>query len=140
MNGTAFFEETQGFAPWAYALLALLAAILVSVLTLRQTTTVAADAVTIRFGPFYRLRIPLAEIQKAESQSYHPIREYGGWGIRGFGRKRALNTRGNKGVLLTRTDGSTILIGSQKPRELLSALARAGVRTEDRLPAETRDF
>ncbi|MFY9552719.1 MAG: hypothetical protein WAU32_16350 [Thermoanaerobaculia bacterium] len=140
MNGPALFEETQGFAPWAYALLALLATILVAALTVRQTTTVAADAVTVRFGPFFQTRIPLSDIRQAEATAYRPIRDYGGWGIRGFGRRRALNTRGNRGVLLTRTDGSTILIGSQKPRELLWALAHAGVRTEDRLPAETREF
>jgi hypothetical protein len=140
MNGPALFEETQGFAPWVYALLAFLLALLLALGTLRQTTTVAGDSVTVRFGPFYQKRILLSEIGQAEATAYHPILEYGGWGIRGFGRRRALNTRGDKGVLLTRTDGSTILIGSQKPRELLAALARAGVRTEDRLPVEIREF
>jgi hypothetical protein len=114
--------------------------ILLSVLTLRQTTTVATDAVTVRFGFLYRVRIPFSEIAHAEAVSYRPVRDYGGWGIRGFGRRRALNTRGNQGVLVTRANGSTILIGSQKPRELLAALARGGVRTEDRLPIVVRDF
>ena len=66
--------------------------------------------------------------------AYRPIREYGGWGIRGFGKRRALNMRGDRGVLLIRKDGSTMLIGSQKPRELLAALGQAGVPTQDRLP------
>lgn len=140
MNGSAWFEETQGFAPWAYVLISLVFLVLLSVLTLRQTTIVADDAVTVRFGPFYRMRIPFSEIAHAEAVSYRPVREYGGWGIRGLGRKRALNTRGNLGVLVTRADGSTVLIGSQKPRELLAALGRGGVRTEDRLPIVVRDF
>jgi hypothetical protein len=140
MNGSAWFEETQGFAPWAYVLISLVFLVLLSVLTLRQTTIVADDAVTVRFGPFYRMRIPFSEIAHAEAVSYRPVREYGGWGIRGLGRKRALNTRGNLGVLVTRADGSTVLIGSQKPRELLAALGRGGVRTEDRLPVVVRDF
>jgi hypothetical protein len=140
MNGSAWFEETQGFAPWAYVLISLVFLVLLSVLTLRQTTIVADDAVTVRFGPFYRMRIPFSEIAHAEAVSYRPVREYGGWGIRGLGRKRALNTRGNLGVLVTRDDGSTVLIGSQKPRELLAALGRGGVRTEDRLPVVVRDF
>jgi hypothetical protein len=140
MNGSAWFEETQGFAPWAYILISLVFLVLLSVLTLRQTTIVADDAVTVRFGPFYRMRIPFSEIAHAEAVSYRPVREYGGWGIRGLGRKRALNTRGNLGVLVTRADGSTVLIGSQKPRELLAALGRGGVRTEDRLPVVVRDF
>ena len=104
MNGSAWFEETQGFAPWAYVLISLVFLVLLSVLTLRQTTTVAEDAVTVRFGPFYKMRIPFSEIAHAEAVSYRPVREYGGWGIRGLGRKRALNTRGNLGVLVTRAD------------------------------------
>ena len=140
MNGPAFFEETQGFSPWVYALLTIVVALLLGVLTLRQTTTVTADAVTIRFGFLYKLRIPLTEIVRAEAVAYRPVRDYGGWGIRSFGRRRALNTRGNQGVLVTRRDGSTVLVGSQKPRELLAGLAHAGVRTEDRLPIVVRDF
>jgi hypothetical protein len=94
----------------------------------------------VRFGFLYRTSIPIADVRRAEAVEYRPISEYGGWGIRGFGKKRALNTRGNRGVLLTKTDGSTLLIGSQKPRELLDALAKAGVATEDRLPAAMREF
>ncbi len=71
---------------------------------------------------------------------YRPISQYGGWGIRGFGKNRALNARGNRGVLLTKADGSTLMIGSQKPRELLEALARVGVPTQDKLPAAIREF
>ena len=95
---------------------------------------------TVRFGFLYKTRVPFTEIARAEAITYRPIRDYGGWGIRGFGRRRALNTRGNEGVLLTRVDGSTLLIGSQKPRELLAALSRAGVETEDRIPVVVRDF
>lgn len=140
MNGPALFTETQRFTPWIYVLLFVVVAILLGVFTMRQTTTVAPDAVTVRFGVFYKSRIPLTEVACAEAIVYRPVRDYGGWGIRGTGRRRALNTRGNRGVLLTKTDGSTVMIGSQKPRELLAALQSAGVRTEDRLPVETRDF
>jgi hypothetical protein len=140
LNGTVLFEETQRFSPWLYVLVGVILAILAGVLTMRQTTTVSADALTVRFGAFYATRIPLADIARAEAVLYRPVREYGGWGIRGFGRRRALNTRGDRGVLVTRRDGSTILVGSQKPRELLTALAHAGVPTEDRLPAVVREF
>jgi hypothetical protein len=51
-----------------------------------------------------------------------------------------LNARGTKGVLVTRNDGTTLLVGSQKPRELLEALARAGVATQDRLPIVVKEF
>jgi hypothetical protein len=139
MNGV-LFEETQTFSPWLYAVAAFVLAILAAVATMRQTTRVTGDAVTVRFGVFYKTRIPLSEVRQAEAVVYRPIADYGGWGIRGFRRKRALNARGDRGVLLTKADGSTVLIGSQKPRELLEALTRAGVPTQDRLPPAIRDF
>lgn len=140
MNSQVLFQETQRFSPWMYVLLCVVAAIIFGVLTMRQTTTVSPEAVTVRFGLLYTARIPVAEVVSAQAVAYRPVRDYGGWGIKGSRQRRALNTRGDRGVLLTKTNGSTLLIGSQKPRELLAALAQAGVRTEDRLPVETRAF
>lgn len=140
MTGASLYEEVQGFGPWLYAVAALLVLIALSLATLQMRTSVAPDAITIRFGFLNTTRIPIAEIDRAEAIAYRPIRDYGGWGIRGFGRRRALNVRGDRGVLVVRTSGATVLIGSQHPRELLSALARVGVVTEDKLPADVREF
>jgi hypothetical protein len=139
-SNIAWFDESQGLPAWTYLLMGVVLLILLSTLTLRQMTSVAEDGVTVRFGFVYKTRVAFSEIARAEAVSYHPIREYGGWGIRGFGRRRAVNMQGDLGVLLTRVDGSTLMIGSQKPRELLAALARGGVQTEDRIPVEVRDF
>ena len=136
----SWFDESQGLPGWTYLLMGLVLLVLLSTLTLRQVTSVADDGVTVRFGFLYRTRVPFSEITRAEAVTYRPVRDYGGWGIRGLGRRRALNMRGNEGVLLTRVDGSTLLIGSQRPRELLAALARGGVATEDRLPVVVREF
>jgi hypothetical protein len=136
----AWFEEAQGLASWSYLLMGAVLLILVSLLSVRESTSVAEDGVTVRFGFLYRTRVTFSEIARAEAVSYRPVREYGGWGIRGGGRRRVLSMRGDQGVLLTRVDGSTLLIGSQKPRELLAALARGGVATEDRLPVVVKDF
>ena len=140
MTGASLYEEVQGFGPWLYAVAALLVVIALSLATLQMRTSVAPDAITIRFGFLTTTRIPIAEIARAEAIAYRPIRDYGGWGIRGFGRRRALNVRGDRGVLVVRTNGATVLIGSQHPRELLSALSRVGVVTEDKLPADVREF
>ncbi|MCA1617327.1 MAG: hypothetical protein LC729_02565 [Acidobacteria bacterium] len=134
------YEEAQGFGVWMYAVSALMILVALSVGSLKMKTTVGSDAVTVRFGFLNTTRVPIAEIARAEATAYRPVRDYGGWGIRGFGRRRALNVRGDRGVLIVRTDGSTLMIGSQRPRELLSALARAGVATEDKLPADVREF
>lgn len=139
MNG-ALYQETQTFSPWVTVLLLAVVILVGAVLTMRLSTTVESDALSIRYGFLYRTRIPLAEVAHAEAVQYSPIREYGGWGIRGTRRRRALNARGNLGVLLTRADGSTLLVGSQRPRELLEALSRAGVVTEDRLPIVVKEF
>ncbi|HEY6066480.1 MAG TPA: hypothetical protein VIY96_10005, partial [Thermoanaerobaculia bacterium] len=133
MNGPNLYNETQTFSPWVVALLLGVIALLGALLTLRLTTTVTPDALSVRYGFLYKTRVPLSEIALAEAVEYAPVRDYGGWGIRGSRRRRALNARGNQGVLVTRSDGTTLLVGSQKPRELLAALAQAGVATQDRL-------
>lgn len=140
MNGATFYEETQGFGPGIYAAIAVLLIIVLSLATLRLKTSVGPDEVTVRLGFLTTTRVPYRSIARAEAVVYRPIRDYGGWGIRGSMRRRALNARGNQGVLITRTDGSTLLIGSQTPRALLAALHRAGVPTEDKLPPDIREF
>jgi hypothetical protein len=139
-SGPVMFEETQRFPMWTYALMALVLFAVLSLVTMRQVTRVETGTVSVRFGFLSSTSIPTSEIRLAEAVKYRPVREYGGWGIRGLGRRRAISTRGDLGVLLTRNDGSTLLIGSQKPRELLRALAQAGVKTEDRLPPVTQEF
>jgi hypothetical protein len=140
MNGSVLYHETQGFSPAIVAVLLAVVALLGALLTLRLTTTVTGDSVSVRYGFLYETRVPLTEIALAEAVEYAPLREYGGWGIRGSRRRRAVNARGNQGVLLTRTDGTTLLVGSQRPRELLDALARVGIATQDRLPIVVKDF
>ena len=54
-----------------------------------------------------------------------PIREYGGWGIRGFRSKRAYNVTGDRGVELTLVDGRKVGIGSRRAGELADAIAGA---------------
>ena len=141
MNGApVLYEESQGLAPWVYVLVAALLVILAGVLTLRMRTTVTPQQLTVRYGPLGTVRVPVREIARAEAVSYRPVRDYGGWGMRGWGARRAVNARGNRGVLVIRVDGSTLLVGSQDPRRLLAALAQAGVSTEDRLPTEVREL
>ena len=140
MNGPVLYEESQTLSPWIYLVVAALVAILVGVLTLRMRTSVTPQELTVRYGPLGSVRVPVREIARAEAVVYRPVRDYGGWGIRGWGSRRAMNARGNRGVLVIRVDGSTLLVGSQDPRALLAALTRAGVSTEDKLPAEVREL
>jgi hypothetical protein len=80
----------------------------------------------IRYFPIWRRTIPVEEITSWEVRTYHPILEYGGWGIRLSmqGRGWCYNVSGNRGVQLTLRDGQGVLIGSQRPEELAAALQR----------------
>jgi len=105
---------------------AVIVVLLLAMHLLFEETTVTRDAVEVRFGyllPMYRRTIARADIAEARAETYSPIGEFGGWGIRGLGGNVALNARGNRGVRLTLRDGRRILIGSQRPEELAAALA-----------------
>lgn len=92
--------------------------------SLRMTTEVRTDGVYVRFAPFHRKfrRFGFDELASFEVRSYRPLREYGGWGLRGFGRNRALNVSGNRGLQLVFEDGRRVLIGSQQPEKLAAAM------------------
>ncbi|GIX06060.1 MAG: hypothetical protein KatS3mg115_0463 [Candidatus Poribacteria bacterium] len=101
---------------------------LIFLMTLRLETEVRTDGVYFRLFPLhlrYR-RIGLEEIASLEARRYRPIRNFGGWGIR-WGRldghpARAYNATGNRGVLFCLRDGRWILLGSQRPDELVAAV------------------
>jgi hypothetical protein len=95
---------------------------------LRMTTEVTPMTCRVWFGwiPTYRHAVPLSSISSVEVVSYRPLADCGGWGIRrGRDGERVLNARGDRGVRLTLSDGSRLLIGSQRPEELARALEQA---------------
>lgn len=88
--------------------------------------TVTDEQVLIRYVPFTRRAIPLAEILGANAREYDAIREYGGWGIKGWSRdKRAYNVSGSQGVELFLRDGRAVMLGSQRAEELAGAIMAA---------------
>lgn len=96
---------------------------LIWALTTPMNTWIDAEGLRVRFGliPSYRVTIRLEEIESAEVVTYDPIRDYGGWGIRGLP-VSCLNARGNRGVKLRLKNGRSMLIGSQTPEELYARL------------------
>ena len=85
--------------------------------------------IELSFCPLAGRTIPVDAIRSCTARRYRPILEYGGWGYRwGRGGSRAYNVRGNRGVQIVLQDGKTILIGSQRPEELASAIQAAGFR------------
>jgi len=70
-------------------------------------------------------RISWSEIERYESKQYSPLREFGGWGIRWTPGKLAYNVSGDRGIWIERTNGRTVLVGSQHPEEFLRAIDEA---------------
>lgn len=96
-------------------------------LALRLITEVRPGTLTVRLFPVSRVEIPVASILEASVRRYSPLKEYGGWGVRvSRTHGRAYNAYGSLGVQLIVEGKGKVLIGSQRPEELLAALASAG--------------
>lgn len=64
-------------------------------------------------------RIPYSRIRETESVTYHPLAEFGGWGVRwGKDGKKAWTARGNQAVVLHLDDGTRLYVGSDSPQRL----------------------
>ena len=70
--------------------------------------------VWLRYIPLTRRLIQFDEIERCEATDYQPLRQYGGWGIRGLGSNRAYNVSGSQGVRLHLRSGDVVVIGSQR--------------------------
>lgn len=68
--------------------------------------------------PLIRKAVPFADIVDLRSVEYRPIREFGGWGVRGTGKRRAWTARGNRAVLLELTGERELLVGTDHPQRL----------------------
>lgn len=86
-------------------------------------TEVRPEGLYVRFKLLWPERtIPYYQIVKVEAKRYRPILDYGGWGVRGIAPVKAFNVSGNRGVLLSMTNGQYLMIGSQRPDQLAAAL------------------
>ncbi len=110
---------------WGAVLVAVLLGIALPAFFLwfKMETTVFPDRVEIRMRSLSHRAFRSSEIAGAAARTYRPLREFGGWGIRGWGANRAYNLYGDQGVQLVLTNGNRILIGTQRPQELEAAIA-----------------
>jgi hypothetical protein len=93
---------------------------------LRLVLDVTADEIVIRFRPLHRRAIPLNEVQEFQPRKYSAVKEYGGWGIKGWSQQKvAYNVSGDEGVELTLRDGRRVMLGSQRAPELAQAIESA---------------
>ena len=94
-------------------------------------TTIDEKGITYRFVPFHiKSRFKSwQEIKSASIRKYHPIREYGGWGYRiSFTKRKALTTKGKKGLQLVFQDGNQLLLGTQHPEKIAQLLKHYNIQ------------
>ncbi|MCD6362157.1 MAG: hypothetical protein J7M38_14965 [Armatimonadetes bacterium] len=93
-----------------------------------MTVRVNSERLAVDFGflGWPRWRFPIAEITSAEVLQFSPMRDFGGWGIKGGRLGMCLNQRGDRGVRIE-FRGRRYVIGSDDPEALLQALHTAGV-------------
>ena len=94
---------------------------------LRMTTVVTSGYLFVWFGwvPSYRVCLDVADIRAVELVRFQTSRDHVFWGVRrGRDGERILSARGDRGVRLTLSDGSWLVIGSQRPEELAGVLEK----------------
>lgn len=116
-SGAASFEFVAIKFCVAFAITAVL-------LSQRLVTVVNSHELQVRYWILRTRRINLADIAEARVETFEPIREFGGWGIKWSLRDSTTGytMTGNRGVRLVTARGEKLLIGSQRPDELLRAI------------------
>lgn len=95
---------------------------------LKLETVIDEEGVKCRFKPFqkkFKAYHP-RDIVHWEVKKYHPIREYGGWGVRSgfFRNSSAYNVSGNLGLYMELRDKKSFLIGTQTPDSMRYAMEK----------------
>jgi hypothetical protein len=120
--GLVAYLAGRALPPSLLALLLLPPVLVLLIGLMRLVTEVRDDGLHIRVFPFFRRRIPWDQIASASARTYRPLRDYGGWGLRWNRQGVAYTARGDRGVQLVLGDGRRVLIGSQRPEELVKAV------------------
>lgn len=117
---------------WLLIVVAVIVGVLIPLAFLKLSLRVFVrdDGIRIIFFPLHLkgLVIPYDRIARFYVRKYRAIREYGGWGIRFGPGGKAYNVKGSLGLQLELSDGEKILIGSQQPERLASAIVAASGR------------
>ena len=96
----------------------------VFVLAAKLVTTVSDDGMSIRWIPLqlHPVKIDLDNAVSVTAMTYNALRDFGGWGIRYGLHGMIYNMQGNKAICITYQQGKKLMIGTQRPDELLAAV------------------
>jgi len=103
-------------------------AAIVMLVNLELETKIDNEGIHYRFKPFvwnWQVIKP-GDLSSTKVVTYNPILDYGGWGYRigFFGKGKALNVRGNKGIQILKKNGNKLMLGTQKPDEVQAILGQ----------------
>jgi hypothetical protein len=91
--------------------------------TLKLVTEVRPDELTVKMRGLLRsYSIPLTSIKSARPVTFHPGRDWGGYGFRSSSKGRAFLAEGTRGVELEMSKGGIVVISSQPPDELARSI------------------
>lgn len=82
-------------------------------------TRIDHEGVHYQMFPFHfsNRTILWKHIKNIYVREYQPIRNYGGWGLRGLPKNKAITLYGTNGIQIELENGNKILVGTQLPDE-----------------------
>ncbi|HEY9186151.1 MAG TPA: hypothetical protein VIM94_12585 [Salegentibacter sp.] len=109
-------------------LFALTPVVLLTVLifSLSLNTRIDSSGISVGWSPlkFLHRHYSWNEITQCYVRTYSPLREYGGWGLRAFGKNQAWNVSGKTGIQIVEKSGKKFLIGTRKPNQARQVITR----------------
>ena len=95
-------------------------------------TEVSKTGIRLSWGPFGFIKksISFESITKVEAVTYRPLAEFGGWGIRGMGKKKAWTVRGNRAVRMEMKGEKVFYLGSDRPERIAEWVRSADRKKE----------
>ncbi len=146
MNNTILYHEVQRFRQWWFWLIIIVTVgvgvtntlmtasddksifpfifipvlVLLLLFSMNIDTKITEQGIDVKSFPLMirGRHFAWSDIAKAYTREYAPIKEYGGWGIKGSYNNRAFNVSGKQGLQLELKDGRRVLIGTKKPSEI----------------------
>lgn len=146
MNNTILYHEVQRFRQWWFWLIIIVTVgvgvtntlmtasddksifpfifipvlVLLLLFSMNIDTKITEHGVDVKSFPLMMRgrHFAWSDIVKAYTREYAPLKEYGGWGIKGSYNNRAFNVSGKQGLQLELKDGRRVLIGTKKPSEI----------------------
>ncbi len=104
----------------------------------KLSTKITDEAIIIKLYPFhlYSKRFEWPQLSEIIVREYNPLKEYGGWGLRGFGDKKSATVNGSWAIELVFHNGQSLLIGTKNPEDAKASLKVSKILTEFIAPSK----